>query len=93
MKSFPGQRSVRKHPIYALEMALIADGVPMDKLYPIDVDRAFKKLEELKPHVLVVDEVGYLAYGDDAANVLYHVVNDRHIRRRAMISRASPSSP
>ena len=52
-KNFPGQRSLRKHPIYALEMALIADGVPMDKLYPIDVDRAFKKLEELKPHVLV----------------------------------------
>ena len=47
-KSFPGQRSVRKHPIYALEMALIADGVPMDKLYPLDVDRAFKKLEQLK---------------------------------------------
>jgi DNA replication protein DnaC len=39
----------------------------------------------LRPHVLVVDEVGYLTYGDDAANVLYHVVNDRHIRRRAMI--------
>ena len=52
-KNFPGQRSVRKHPIYALEMALIADGVPMDKLYPLDVDRAFKKLEQLKPHVLV----------------------------------------
>jgi len=41
--------------------------------------------EYVRPHVLVVDEVGYLAYGDDAANVLYHVVNDRHIRRRAMI--------
>jgi putative spermidine/putrescine transport system substrate-binding protein len=53
VKNFPGQRSLRKHPIYALEQALIADGVPMDKLYPIDVDRAFKKLEELKPHVLV----------------------------------------
>lgn len=39
----------------------------------------------LRPHVLVVDEVGYLTYGDDAANVLYHVVNDRHIKRRAMI--------
>jgi DNA replication protein DnaC len=39
----------------------------------------------MKPHVLVVDEVGYLAYGDDAANVLYHVVNDRHIRGRSMI--------
>jgi DNA replication protein DnaC len=39
----------------------------------------------MKPHLLVVDEVGYLTYGDDAANVLYHVVNDRHIRRRSMI--------
>lgn len=39
----------------------------------------------MRPHLLVVDEVGYLAYGDDAANVLYHVVNDRHIRRRAMV--------
>jgi putative spermidine/putrescine transport system substrate-binding protein len=52
-KTFPGQRSMRRHPVYNLEAALIADGVPMDKLYPLDVDRAFKKLEELKPHVLV----------------------------------------
>jgi DNA replication protein DnaC len=37
------------------------------------------------PHVLVVDEVGYLSYGDDAANVLYHVVNERHLKRRPMI--------
>jgi DNA replication protein DnaC len=28
------------------------------------------------PQVLVVDEVGYLTYGTDAANVLFHVVND-----------------
>jgi putative spermidine/putrescine transport system substrate-binding protein len=53
VKNFPGQRSMRRHPIYNLEAALIADGVPTDKLYPIDVDRAFKKLEALKPHVLV----------------------------------------
>src|SRR6516225_5700174 len=37
------------------------------------------------PHVLVIDEVGYLTYGPDAANVLFHVVNDRHLRRRPMI--------
>jgi DNA replication protein DnaC len=37
------------------------------------------------PSVLVVDEVGYLTYGTDAANVLYHVVNERHRRRRSMI--------
>ncbi len=38
-----------------------------------------------KPHVLICDEVGYLTYGDDAANVLFHVVNERHVHRRAMI--------
>src|SRR6266446_9671283 len=37
------------------------------------------------PHVLVIDEVGYLTYGPDAANVLFHVVNDRHLRKRPVI--------
>jgi len=39
----------------------------------------------VQPAVLVVDEVGYLTYGTDAANVLFHVVNERHLKRRAMI--------
>ena len=33
----------------------------------------------------MVDEVGYLTYGTDAANMLFHVVNDRHKRKRSMI--------
>lgn len=37
------------------------------------------------PHILIVDEVGYLSYGPDAANVLYHVVTQRHQARRSMI--------
>jgi DNA replication protein DnaC len=37
------------------------------------------------PAVLVVDEVGYLTYGTDAANMLFHVVNNRHRKKRAMI--------
>jgi DNA replication protein DnaC len=37
------------------------------------------------PGVLVVDEVGYLTYGTDAANMLFHVVNDRHRKKRAML--------
>ncbi len=37
------------------------------------------------PHALSIDEVGYLTYGPDAANVLFHVVNDRHLRKRPMI--------
>jgi DNA replication protein DnaC len=37
------------------------------------------------PGVLVVDEVGYLSYGPDAANVLFQVVNERHLHRRPML--------
>jgi hypothetical protein len=37
------------------------------------------------PAVLIVDEVGYLTYGTDAANMLFHVVNERHRRHRPMI--------
>ncbi len=35
--------------------------------------------------VLVVDEIGYLTYGTDAANMLFHVVNERHRHKRPMI--------
>jgi DNA replication protein DnaC len=38
-----------------------------------------------QPALLVVDEVGYLAYSDNAANVLFHVVNDRHLARKPML--------
>ena len=57
VKKFPGARSMRNHPTDNLEFALIADGVPKDKVYPIDFDRAFKKLDQIKPHVtrVVVD--------------------------------------
>jgi DNA replication protein DnaC len=39
----------------------------------------------VSPDVLIVDEVGYLTYGPDAANVLYHVVTQRHQARRSMV--------
>ncbi len=53
IQAFPGTRALRNHPQATLEAALMADGVPGDKLYPLDVDRAFKKLEEIKPHIMV----------------------------------------
>lgn len=53
IKRFPGPRSLRNHPVDNLEFALLADGVPMDKLYPIDMERAFHKLDQIKPHVSV----------------------------------------
>jgi putative spermidine/putrescine transport system substrate-binding protein len=36
-----------------LAFALSADGVPVDQVYPMDIDRAFRKMSELKPHIKV----------------------------------------
>jgi DNA replication protein DnaC len=42
-------------------------------------------LPYVQPHVLVIDEVGYLTYGSDAANVLFQVVNHRYLNRKPML--------
>lgn len=52
-EAFPGKRTLQafigvQGP---LEEALLADGVAMEDLYPLDVDRAFAKLDEIKPHI------------------------------------------
>jgi putative spermidine/putrescine transport system substrate-binding protein len=51
VKRFPGPRSLRKVPFANLEFALLADGVPPAQLYPLDVERAFRSLDRIKPHV------------------------------------------
>lgn len=58
VKKFPGTRSMRARPSANLEFALIADGVPMDKVYdvlsePGGIERAINKMREIKPHVAV----------------------------------------
>jgi putative spermidine/putrescine transport system substrate-binding protein len=53
VKNFPGPRALQDQAPFNLEFALLADGVPADKIYPIDVPRAFKKMEELKDHITV----------------------------------------
>lgn len=50
---FPGPRALENSPVDNLEFALLADGVPPDQLYPLDVDRAFRKLDEIRPHITV----------------------------------------
>ncbi len=37
------------------------------------------------PHVLVIDELGYLTHATDAANVLYRVINERYLQRRSTL--------
>lgn len=49
---FPGKRTMWRNMFAVLESALMADGVPADKIYPIDVKRAFAKVKEIKPHVI-----------------------------------------
>lgn len=49
-KKVPGTRSISPQSV-TVEIALLADGVAPDKLYPLDLDRAFKKLAEFKPNV------------------------------------------
>ena len=58
LKKFPGPRAMRNHPSGNLEFALIADGVPIDQLYPLDVERALKKLDEIKSDIIVWWESG-----------------------------------
>ena len=53
VQKFPGSRGMHDHPHTCLCFALLADGVPKDKLYPMDVDRAFRKMDEIKPHIKV----------------------------------------
>ncbi|MEL6078769.1 extracellular solute-binding protein, partial [Stenotrophomonas maltophilia] len=55
-KQFPGKRGLRKGAKYTLEFALMADGVPRDQVYqvlrqPGGVDRAFRKLDQIKTQI------------------------------------------
>src|SRR5258707_13591864 len=53
IKAFPGKRCLPDYPHCCLPFALQAAGVPIDKLFPLDVDTAFKKLDEIKKEVAV----------------------------------------
>ncbi|NJC74074.1 extracellular solute-binding protein [Planosporangium thailandense] len=55
-KKFPGKRAFPKS-IYAgtVEIALMADGVSKDNLYPLDFDRAFRKLDQIKGDLVFYD--------------------------------------
>lgn len=51
VKNIPGRRGLRNRINDTLEIALMADGVPASKVYPCDVDRAFKALDKIKPYI------------------------------------------
>ena len=56
-KKIPGKRAIRNGAKWNLEVALIADGVPSKDVYtvlrsPEGVDRAFRKLDTIKPDLV-----------------------------------------
>ncbi|MBV9863343.1 MAG: ABC transporter substrate-binding protein [Alphaproteobacteria bacterium] len=63
VKAFPGPRTLAGMESGApnLEFALIADGVPMDKVFPIDIPRAFKSLSRIKSSIPKFWDTGALS--------------------------------
>ena len=56
VKKFPGKRGLRKGAKFTLEIALLADGVQPTDVYKVlgtkeGVERAFKKLDQIKPNI------------------------------------------
>lgn len=50
--SFPGKRGVYNWPYGTIELALIADGVKPNELYPLDLDRAFNKFDSIRDDIV-----------------------------------------
>jgi putative spermidine/putrescine transport system substrate-binding protein len=59
VENFPGRRTLwADNAQVALALALAADGVPYDQIYPMDLDRAFAKLESIKGEIDVLYSSG-----------------------------------
>lgn len=55
VQKFPGRRGLPNtgSPWATMIASQLADGVAPDKLFPLDLDRVFRKLDQIKPHVAV----------------------------------------
>ena len=58
-ETYPGPRCLASNePVYNMMLALAADGVAPEEIWPIDIDRALAKLDELKPDIAAWWETG-----------------------------------
>ena len=80
VKTFPGKRGLRRSAKYTLEIALLADGVPPADVYKVlatkqGVDRAFKKLDQIKRDIVwwtaAADPALYMSEGTFAMTSAY----------------------
>jgi spermidine/putrescine-binding protein len=70
LEKFPGDRAMIDRPFIALTYALEADGVKPEDMFPMDLDRAFDKLETIKDSV----KVWY-----SAGNQMEQIVRDQQV--------------
>ena len=77
VQKYPGLRVLSTDPSQTLEFALVASGVPKNKLYPLDINRAFAELAKLKGNVVYKDVTGQqsLLQQNDAA--MEYIANGR----------------
>lgn len=94
LKTFPGKRGLRKGPKTNLEWALIADGVPMERVYEVlttaqGIDRAFAKIDTIR------NDVVWWEAGDQPRQMLTdgEVVMTSAYNGRVMQSDATQSFP
>lgn len=65
IQQFPGKRALYKVPSPGvLELTLLADGVPPESLYPLDLDRAFRMLDRIR------DAIVFWSYGAESQQLL-----------------------
>lgn len=92
VQKFPGVRSLISGQSGAegpWEEALLADGVARDKIYPMDINRIFRSLDKIKPHVRKWYTVGseiQQIMTDKAADLMQSYDG----RARVVISRGAP---
>lgn len=91
LKKYPGKRGLRRSAKYTLEIALLADNVAPDDVYkvlatPQGVDRAFRKLDQIKSSVIwweaAAQPTAYLATGRIVMTSTYTLWFDRERRAR-----------
>ncbi|RWK79850.1 MAG: ABC transporter substrate-binding protein [Mesorhizobium sp.] len=73
VKGFPGVRFLRtgEDGLGPWEEALLADGVGVDAIYPMDIDRVFHSLDKIKPHIRK-----WWQYGSEVQQLLHDTAGD-----------------
>lgn len=97
-EKFPGKRCLYKYHEFGgtLEGALLAEGVPADEIYPLDLDLAFEKLSSMKDDIVWWDSgaqpAQYLLNGTCKIAAIWNGVAQTTTKRGNPIEIAWPES-